>query len=202
MDFSPVVEDFLVNLVNEFLFGSVQDHLICALDAMTSSNVIEEESRDELLQWSRAHRLALMNVLSRGGALITIQGSGFGVAGSARVRVGVSGCEGSEWVSETSALCLAASGVTGTMQVGLSIGIRAGSISQSLSYETASLSVIHVSNQVATGSVSLSVFGTGLGLQSSSGNHRTHHTGCEASQWESETSTRCLAGGGGTGTRR
>eukprot|EP00961_Rhodomonas_salina_P014656 196548-Rhodomonas_salina.1 len=202
MGVSTNAEDFLVDLVNKYLFGSLQDRLMCALDAVTSSNVIEEESRDELLQWSRAHRLVFTNVLSRGGVLITIQGSGFGVAGSARVRVGVSGCEGSEWVSATSVLCLAASGLSGTMRVGMSVGIRSGSASAVVSYDRTFVSGVSVSNRRKVGSAPVILVGSGFGGRAYSAAGRMAETGCKASEWFSETSLRCHGAGGLPGPAR
>eukprot|EP00961_Rhodomonas_salina_P128340 1729579-Rhodomonas_salina.1 len=54
-----------------------------------------------------------------------------------------------------------------------------------------------------TGSASVTVHGGSMGGAGGyTGSVQLGGTGCEATAWESETSTRCLAGGVGTGTRR
>jgi hypothetical protein len=41
-----------------------------------------------------------------------------------------------------------------------------------------------------------------MGLATYTGRGREGETGCEATEWESETSVRCMVSGGGRGTRR
>ena len=57
-------------------------------------------------------------------------------------------------------------------------------------------------NSAGTGSASVTVHGAGLGLVMLTAMGRSGHTGCEGTEWESETSVRCLMGHGARGTRR
>ena len=53
-----------------------------------------------------------------------------------------------------------------------------------------------------TGSASMTVHGASMGLVAYTGEARQGQTGCEATEWESETSVRCMVGHGSRGTRR
>jgi hypothetical protein len=57
-------------------------------------------------------------------------------------------------------------------------------------------------NRAGKGSVSVTVHGAGLGLVAFTALGRTGQTECEGTEWESETSVRCLVGHGARGTRR
>ena len=48
----------------------------------------------------------------------------------------------------------------------------------------------------------MTVQGAGMGLVRYTGRAREGQTGCEATEWESETSVRCQVSEGGRGTRR
>jgi hypothetical protein len=65
-----------------------------------------------------------------------------------------------------------------------------------------SLSVMRRNNQRNTGSTSVTVHGSSLGLVVFTALGRMGQTGCEGTEWESETSIRCLAGHGSQQTRR
>merc|ERR1719163_2301817 len=103
------------------------------------------------------------------------------------VRSGQTGCEGTEWESETSVRCLAE---------------RSGSMSEAYSVDVGSMSTMRRDNSAGTGSASVTVHGSSLGLVGMTAMVRSGQTGCEGTEWESETSVRCLAGHGGQGTRR
>ena len=78
-----------------------------------------------------------------------------------------------------------------------------GSVTQSWSADVGGLSVMGGQNRAGTGSASVTVHGASMGLVTYTGRAREGHTGCEATEWESETSVRCLVSeGGGGGTRR
>jgi hypothetical protein len=64
------------------------------------------------------------------------------------------------------------------------------------------LSVMRRQNRAGTGSASVTVHGASMGLVTHTGRAREGHTGCEATEWESETSVRCLVTHGARGTRR
>eukprot|EP00961_Rhodomonas_salina_P242293 3273008-Rhodomonas_salina.1 len=55
------------------------------------------------------------------------------------IRVGVTGCESTEWESETAMRCLMAGSVRGTRRVMMTAGERVGSVTSGWSTDTASL---------------------------------------------------------------
>ena len=57
-------------------------------------------------------------------------------------------------------------------------------------------------NRGGTGSASVTVHGSSLGLVAFTALGRMGQTGCEGTEWESETSVRCRVGQGIRGTRR
>jgi hypothetical protein len=143
------------------------------------------------------------NGAGTGSASVTVHGSGLGlVLYSALGRMGATGCEGTEWESETSVRCLTSSGARGTLRVAMTAGERSGSGSAMHSVDVGGLSVTGRSNGAGTGSASVTVHGSGLGLVLYTAMGRMGETGCEGSDWESETSVRCLTSSGSRGTRR
>ena len=143
------------------------------------------------------------NAAGTGSSLITVHGSSLGlVAYTGRARQGHTGCGATEWESETSVRCLVGHGVRGTRRVVMTAGERGGSVTQAWSVDVGGLSVMHRGNRAGTGSTSMTVHGASMGLVTYTGRAREGHTGCEATEWESETSVRCQIGHGARGTRR
>ena len=124
------------------------------------------------------------------------------VAYTGRAREGHTGCEATEWESETALRCLVVRGSRGTRRVVMTTGDRGGSVTQSWSVDLAGLSVMRRQNRAGTGSTSVTIHGSSMGLVTYTGRAREGHTGCEATEWESETSVRCMIGRGLRGTRR
>ena len=74
----------------------------------------------------------------------------------------------------------------------MTVGERGGSIPQGWSVEGGSLSVMGRQNRAGTGSGSVTVHGASMGLVADTIRGRVGHTGCEGTEWESETSVRCM----------
>eukprot|EP00001_Collodictyon_triciliatum_P158170 27748_6 len=64
------------------------------------------------------------------------------------------------------------------------------------------VSMVRRQNRAGTGSASVTVHGASMGLVALTAMVRSGQTGCEGTEWESETSVRCLVGHGARGTRR
>ena len=136
---------------------------------------------------------------------MTVHGRNMGVNAryTAIAREGQTGCEATEWESDTSMRCKVGQGVSGTRRVVMTAGQRSGSVTESMSTDMIGLSVLSSLNRLAVGSESVTVHGTSMGNAGYTGRGREGQTGCEATEWESETSVRCQATqGGGGGTRR
>ncbi len=143
------------------------------------------------------------NRAGTGLASVTMHGAGLGIVRhTVRGRAGHTGCEGTDWESATSVRCLASRGAFGTLRVVMTLGSRGGSRIQAWSVDRDAISLTSSSNRAGTGAASVTVHGTGLSLAGLTSSARLTWTGCEASDWESETSVRCRVGHGAQGTRR
>ena len=72
-------------------------------------------------------------------------------------------------------------------------------MTQGWSADVGGLSVMRRQNRAGTGSASVTVHGASMGLVAYTGRAREGHTGCEATEWESETSVRCMVTTRGAG---
>merc|ERR1719199_86 len=83
------------------------------------------------------------NIAGTGSASVTVQGAGLGLAAlTAMVRSGQTGCEGTEWESETSVRCRMGSSSGGTRRVTMTAGGRSGSMSEAYSVDAGRMSVM------------------------------------------------------------
>merc|ERR1719183_2753369 len=144
------------------------------------------------------------NAASTGSVSMTVSGSGMGVSdytGSA--RVGGTACETTVgWESDSSVRCQSAGGVYGTLRVSVTAGGRAGTTTEAASYDVASPSGVVRGNAASTGSVSMTVSGSGMGVSDYTGSARVGSSLCEASVWISDTRIECLVSGGIMSTLR
>ena len=130
-------------------------------------------------------RLRRLNRAGTGSASVTVHGAGMGlVSYTGRAREGQTGCEATEWESETSMRCMVGHGARGTRRVVMTVGERGGSVSQAWSIEAPGLSITRRGNRAGTGSTSVTVHGASMGLVSYTGRAREGQTGCEATEWE------------------
>jgi hypothetical protein len=145
-----------------------------------------------------------VNIKVTSATVISVIGDSFWTEGaSPRARVGVTGCEASAWVSETSLACKGAVGTGGSVRVTLTLGRTTGSCSDTVSYDGVVVSAASVRNLMSTKHRSVTVDGAGLGLWSVSRGVRLGSTGCESSVWYSDTSLVSLTvAHQGGGTRR
>ena len=132
-----------------------------------------------------------------GGGAVVGGGDGAGVgvgSGAGGGREGEIGGEGvvCEWEGDLRGLeWFRARGSSGLV---MTVGERGGSVSQAWSIEAPGLSIMTRLNAAGTGSTSVTVHGASMGLVSYTGRAREGQTGCEATEWESETSMRCMVG--------
>ena len=143
------------------------------------------------------------NKAGTGSAWVTVHGAGLGLESSTgKVRMGHTGCQASVWQSDTALTCRMAHGAMGTRRVAMTAGGRGGSVSLLLSVDVGMVSILRRANRARTGSVSMTVHGSSVGIAGMSSRVRTGRTTCEGTSWRSESSIRCIAGQGERGTRR
>ena len=142
------------------------------------------------------------NRAGTGAASLTVHGSSMGiVCHTAKGETGHTGCEGTSWESETSVRCTVGHGSGLSRRVAISVRSRGGSTSQAWSADGSGLSLSRRSNRAGTGSASVTVHGSSMGIVCDTVRGRTGHTGCEGTSWESETSVRCRLGHGSRNSR-
>ena len=113
------------------------------------------------------------NTGGTGSTSVTVHGSGLGLAAlTAMGRAGQTGCEGTEWESETSVRCMVGHGAGGTRRAVMTVGERGGSLSQAWSIEAPGLSSVTRINAAGTGSTSVTVHGASMGLVTYTGRAR------------------------------
>ena len=118
------------------------------------------------------------------------------------VRLGQTSVEATEWESATTMRCMVTRGARGTRRVVVTAAYFQFSVTELFSVDAGSLSVTLGLNAGGTGSASVTVHGGSLGLVSYSAMGRLGLTGCEGTEWESDTSLRCMTGSWTRGTRQ
>ena len=143
------------------------------------------------------------NSPSTGSVSMTVVGLALGRSDyTGASRVGSTACEASGWDSDSSLRCLSSGGLVATLRVAVTAGIRAGSVTEGLSFDVPMLDEALRANTPSTGAVSLTVLGSNLAHSAYSPAARLAATACEASAWESDSSVRCLTAGGAFATAR
>jgi hypothetical protein len=93
-------------------------------------------------------------------------------------------------------------GAGGTRRSVMTVGQRIGSVSKAWSVDAMSMSRTRRGNRAGTGSASMTVHGSSVGTVTYTVRGRIGHTACEGTDWQSETSVRCLEIHGCRGTQR
>jgi len=135
---------------------------------------------------------------------MTVYSASMAMAGyTEKAREGSTGCEGTEWESETSMKCLILPrNQAGSRRIVMTAGECGGTGSIGVSMDAVGISMTRRSNSAGSGSASVTVHGAGLGLAALTATGRGGQTGCEGTEWESESSVRCMLGQGARGSRR
>jgi len=84
--------------------------------------------------------IVFTNGPTTGNVLISVEGTNFGqndYTGTA--RIGETGCESTEWLSDSEIQCLHAAGVFGTMRLAVTAGARPGTTTEAFSFYLPSL---------------------------------------------------------------
>ena len=134
------------------------------------------------------------NSMSTGATSLTIIGARLGLRSyTGKVGWGLTSATGSAWMSDTSIRCLSSSGLEQSRTVLVSSGQTATTMTEMASLACSFLSSVFISNSATTGSSSITLVGSRLGVMTTSSSAtRTSLSSCEASKWESDTSVCCL----------
>ena len=144
------------------------------------------------------------NRAGTGSASVTVHGASMGlVTYTGRAREGHTGCEATEWESETSVRCMVTHGARGTRRLVMTVGEQGGgSVTQGWSVDVGALSVMRGQNRAGTGSASVTVHGASIGLVTYTGRARGGNTRGKTTEWEAETPGWCTTPAGARGIRR
>ena len=148
-------------------------------------------------------RVRASNRAGTGSASMTVNGASMGIVTYTQsARYGKTGCESTDWASETSVRCQLGGGAGGTRRSVMTVGQRIGSVSKAWSADTMRMSRTRRGNRASKGSASMTVHGSRIGIVRYTVRGRPGHTGCEGTDWQSGTSVRCRVGHGAAGTQR
>ena len=143
------------------------------------------------------------NRATTGSVSVTLCGHGLGLAASSVVAgLGASGCEASDWVSDSAVRSNFAPAMGGTRGAVLTAGVLHGSATVVMSWDEAAASGAGSENQPSTGSATLLLAGAGFGWRFTSSVGRVRGTTCEGSWWHSDTTVLGKAGAGLGGSMR
>ena len=145
------------------------------------------------------------NAPSSAAVSISLAGSSFGAQDfSARLRLGITASETTVWISLSSLACKSGAGSSKTESIVVTILSRLISdpVSGSASYDSGWISVIPKKNAPSTGSSSVTLHGSNMGLLSYSFTSRPEHTASEVTKWVSDTAISSQTSHGIRGSRR
>ena len=156
------------------------------------------------------HTIDLVDIRKIGNSpatgAVSVKVYGTGMSGSdysaIMLRLGETASEVTIWDSETTMRCKSSQGRQGTKRATITTSSFQFSMSQTFSVDIGQISVMRRNNREGTGSASVTVHGSSLGRVSYTAMVRSGQTGCEETEWESETLVRCKVGHGARGTRR
>ena len=151
----------------------------------TTSQIFTFDEPKLLLYWA-------FNFATSGASTFTVTGLGFGAeSDSQTVTIGFTQSVSTSWISDSTCNCKIAHGNLGSRMIALSAGEVTGSVSDSLTFSTAYSSSMRVYNLGATGAMTLTVQGSGLGVTAVSGSGRIGQSACESSLWTSDSAILC-----------
>eukprot|EP00292_Cryptomonas_paramecium_P001669 CAMPEP_0113679554 /NCGR_PEP_ID=MMETSP0038_2-20120614/10723_1 /TAXON_ID=2898 /ORGANISM="Cryptomonas paramecium" /LENGTH=1045 /DNA_ID=CAMNT_0000597627 /DNA_START=986 /DNA_END=4119 /DNA_ORIENTATION=- /assembly_acc=CAM_ASM_000170 len=142
------------------------------------------------------------NIGGTGSMSVTVVGSALvGVWRSLAARVGGSAASATEWGSESSVVSRAVFGAWRSAGFVLSAGLRSGSVSGVVSYDRTTASGSVGGNVASTGSVVVSLYGSGFGgVADGSVKGRIGQSSAEATAWVSDSCAMARSGAGASGT--
>ena len=144
-----------------------------------------------------------MNLPATGSASLTVAGAHLGLSSQSPVMgMGRTSCESTAWVSDTAVRCRAGQTKSVSSWATVTVGRRVGSVSAAVSADTVVMSTLQRPNRPATGSTSVTLHGSSLGLASFTAQGRLGPTACGGTLWTSESSLSCLATAGVMGSLR
>eukprot|EP00960_Hanusia_phi_P007382 210360-Hanusia_phi.AAC.1 len=132
------------------------------------------------------------NTPASGSSIFTITGGTFIFPCSHGVRLNPTASESSEWIALTSISGRTSTTARHSISLAITAGDFAQTISSLFSTDLPYISSSNVTNGAGTGSYFFTIFGMGYSVTFHSPKSRSSRTTCEHSEWQSETSIKCL----------
>jgi hypothetical protein len=140
-------------------------------------------------------------LISTGAGSVSLLGIGFGAVDYCALSfMGVSQCEASVWVSDAEIRCKTPSGTGQALQGKVVRGSKSTILDSALSFHPPVVSAASPALLLVTGSISITLFGSGYGTTLSSSSARLGHSITSRLIWNSDSSvaTKCVHGSGRT----
>jgi hypothetical protein len=135
---------------------------------------------------------AVANHPTSGSVSLTISGSNFGTQDySTFRRLGVSSAESVRWASDTVVVTKVSAGSFGTLALEMTVARIRNTRTEFFSYNLETTSSVRVQNSPASGSVCVTILGSGMAIQQYTLQARTGETSQESSQWLSDSAVAC-----------
>ena len=145
------------------------------------------------------------NLPSNGDSMVTISGRSFATSTATPASsIGTTSCQLTTWISDSSLLCKSPQGIMASRHLVVTAGIRGGTMTDSLSYDTPRLSLVSYWNVPTSGNANVTVYGAAasFGISDYTLTSRVMCTGMERSAWISDTTVQCGVAHGIGGTLR
>jgi hypothetical protein len=140
------------------------------------------------------------NTVRSGGLARHILGSNFApMDTTVKGREGGTDCPRTDWVSDTSMACYTPSGTGTGLTVTATVAVFVSTITDAFSYDDMSITATTPSNARARGNVLISFIGANYGILDDTPKARLGGSGCESSQWVSDTNIYCMVPRGSSG---
>ena len=145
---------------------------------------------------------AVQNIVSGGaGDVMLRESASMGLVASATGRIGATQCEASMWASTSELQCKAPRGVRGSQTLAVTAGMRARSLTTTMTFDVNRVSASTGGNAATTGAVFLTIAGSGYGTSAGTPGSRAGKSSCESTKWVAESSMVCRQASGVAGSR-
>jgi hypothetical protein len=137
------------------------------------------------------------NAPTESSATLSLRGVNFAMSDpSASIRIGLTSCQTSSWVSTTAVLCLTPDGYAVQHTAAITIDGVPGSATQVFSYDSPAVTFVNRFNAPTSGSASLSVMGVNFATSNTTPSVVIGSTFCGSTSWTSTTAVICASADG------
>jgi len=192
-----VSETSVTCLISSHLRGTCRAVVTAVEQAGTATNVFSSDT--SIVQIATHNN----NRATTGSTSVIVRGAGYGpIAFTIVMRVGATGCEATQWESDTEVYCMVTQGIRSSQQLSITGGILSSSTSSIFSFEGAVASSLLPSNAQATGSVFVTIMSIALGVTANSEGVRAGLSVSESTTWMSTSSVACRKSSGFQSSKR